>query len=72
MADVESALRDARPIPHRSPNVTDVDSLLQLVDAAEEPYAQLIVQHVEHAAGVLEADAEGRGAGASRQGTAGH
>lgn len=67
LADVERALRDARPIPHRCPNVTDVGSLLQLVDAAEDAYAQLIVRHVEHAAGVLEADAEDCGADANRQ-----
>ena len=72
LADVERALRDARPIPHRSPNVTDVDSLLQLVDAAEDAYAQLIVEHVEHAASVLEADAGARGAGANTQGISGH
>lgn len=56
LADVERALREARPIPHVAPNVADVDSLLQLVDAADEAYAQLIVQHVDHATAVLEAD----------------
>ena len=71
VADVERALRDARPIPHRSPNVTDVDSLLQLVDAAEDAYAQLIVQHVEHAAGVLEGTRDS-GAGTNRQSSTGH
>lgn len=56
LADVERALREARPIPHRAPKVVDVDSLLQLVDAAEDAYGQLIVRHVEHAAATLEAD----------------
>jgi hypothetical protein len=63
LAEVERVLRDARPIPHTAPNVADVDSLLQLVEAAEDAYAQLIVQHVEHAAAVLEADAREHAAG---------
>ena len=60
LADVERELRNARPLPYRSPSVTDIDSLLQLVDAAEDAYAQLLVQHVEHAAVVLETDTEDR------------
>lgn len=72
LADIERVLRDARPIPHRSPNVTDVDSMLQLVDAAEDAYAQLIAQHVDHAALVLEDDARDRIGGANRQSSTGH
>jgi len=71
LADVERTLRDARPIPHTAPNVADLDSLLQLVGAAEDAYAQLIVQHVDHAATVLEADAHERAAGANRENPAG-
>jgi hypothetical protein len=67
LADVERGLREARPIPHTAPNVADVDSLLQLVEAAEDAYAQLIVQHVDHATTVLEADAREGSAGANRQ-----
>ena len=57
LADVERALRQAQPIPHAAPYVADVDTLLELVTAAEDAYAQLIVEHVEHAAAVLEGDA---------------
>lgn len=56
VADVEGVLRDAVPIPHRAPAIHDVDSLRQLVEAAHDAYAQLIAEHVEYAARVLERD----------------
>lgn len=56
LADVERTLREAKPMPHTASGSHDVETLLQLMDAAEDAYAQLIVQHVDHAAAVLEAD----------------
>lgn len=56
LADVERTLREAKPIPHTASGSHDVETLLQLVDAAEDAYSQLIVEHVDHAAAVLDAD----------------
>jgi hypothetical protein len=56
LADVERTLREAKPMPHTATGSQDIETLLQLVDAADDAYAQLIVQHVDHAAAVLEAD----------------
>ncbi len=53
LADVETAMRSCVPIPHRAPRVQDVDSLLQLIGAAEEAYQQLIAEHVDYAERVL-------------------
>jgi hypothetical protein len=53
LADVERALRTSIPFPRRAPQVADVDALLQLVDAAETAYAQLIEEHVEFAEQML-------------------
>ncbi len=49
LADVESALRSCVPIPHRAPRIQDVDTLLELIAAAEDAYQQLIAQHVDYA-----------------------
>lgn len=57
LADVERTLRDAEPLPHTASGSEDVQTLLQLIDAASDAYSQLIAQHVEHAAAALEADA---------------
>ena len=57
LADVERTLRDAEPLPHTASGSNDVQTLLQLTDAASDAYSQLIAQHVEHAAAALEADA---------------
>lgn len=53
LADVEKTMRDAVPIPHRAPGTNDVDTLLQLVEAAEDAYQQLIAEHLDYAAQVL-------------------
>lgn len=53
LADVEAAMRTCLPIPHRAPRVQDVDSLLQLIAAAEDAYQQLIAEHIDYAEGIL-------------------
>lgn len=53
LADVEDALRACRPIPNRAPRIDDVDSLHQLISAAEDAYQQLIARHVTYAEQVL-------------------
>ncbi len=55
LADVESALRSCVPIPHRAPHIQDVDTLLELITAAEDAYQQLIAQHVDYAEQALTA-----------------
>ena len=49
-------MRQAVPIPHRAPSTDDVDTLLQPVDAAEDAYQQLIAEHLDYAARVLDGD----------------
>jgi hypothetical protein len=53
LADVEIAMRGAVPIPHRAPGTNDLDTLLQLIAAAEDAYQQLIAEHLDYAAQVL-------------------
>lgn len=53
LADVERTMREARPIPHVAPATSDIETLLQLVDAAEDAYQQLIDEHVEYAERVI-------------------
>jgi hypothetical protein len=53
LADVETVMRSCLPIPHRAPRVQDVDSLLQLIAAAEDAYQQLIAEHLDYAERVL-------------------
>ena len=53
LADVETAMRSCVPLPHRAPQVQDVDSLLQLISAAEDAYQQLIAQHIDYAERIL-------------------
>ena len=66
LADVETVMRSCVPIPHRAPRVQDVDSLLQLITAAEDAYQQLIAEHLDYAEQIL-ADhiAQRRGEGAA-------
>ncbi len=49
LADVETALRRCLPFPRRAPGIDDVDSLLELIGAAEDAYQQLIAEHVDYA-----------------------
>jgi hypothetical protein len=49
LAEVETTMRRAVPIPHRTPHIDDVVSLLDLIAAAEDAYEQLIWRHVDHA-----------------------
>lgn len=53
LADVETAMRGCVPIPHRTPRVHDIDSLLQLIAAAEDAYQQLIGEHIDFAERIL-------------------
>lgn len=53
LADVESTMRRAVPIPHHTPYIDDVGSVLELITAAEDTYEQLICRHVDHAERVL-------------------
>jgi len=47
LADVESALRAASPLPHPPPHVDDLDGLLGLVAAAEDAHERLIGAHLD-------------------------
>jgi len=49
LADVESIMRRAVPLPHSFPSVADVDVLLELIDAAEDAYERLIAEHLDYA-----------------------
>jgi len=49
LADVEAALRAATPLPHPTPHVEDLDSLLELIAAAEDASERLIAAHLNHA-----------------------
>lgn len=53
LADVESTMRRAMPIPHRAPRIDDTDTLLELIAEAEDAYEQLICQHVDYAEQIL-------------------
>ena len=53
LADVETAMRSCVPLPHRAPRVQDVESLLQLISAAEDAYQPLIAEHVAYAERIL-------------------
>ncbi len=53
LADVETAMRRCVPIPHRAPHIQDMDSLLELITAAEDAYQQLIAEHVDYTERVL-------------------
>lgn len=53
LADVEKAMRAAVPIPHQAPATEDPDTLLALIEAAEDAYQQLIAEHLDYAAQVL-------------------
>lgn len=54
LAEVEATMRRAVPLPHHAPNVTDIEDLLQLIDAAEDAYERLIAAHVDHAEKTLD------------------
>ncbi len=50
---VEEAILASQPLPHRAPSLSDVNTLLELIRAAETRYSELIGQHLdlaEHAA----------------------
>lgn len=49
LADVEATMRRAVPLPHIAPHAADPDTLLDLIEAAEDAYEQLISQHIEYA-----------------------
>ena len=53
LADVETTLRAATPLPHPSPRVDDLDTLLQLTAAAGEERERLIGVHLDRAEQVL-------------------
>lgn len=53
LTDVETAIRRCVPIPRRTPRIQDVDSMLELVTAADDAYQQLIAEHVDYAERVL-------------------
>lgn len=53
LADVETVMRSCVPIPRRAPRVSDIDTVLQLVAAAEDAYQQLIARHINYAEQVL-------------------
>lgn len=62
MTDIENALRGALPLPHRTPRITDIDTLRTLAAAAEDAYQQLINQHLDHAEHILATRTAGRAA----------
>jgi len=49
LAEVETVLRAATPLPHPPPPVDDVDGLLELVAAAEDAHERLIGVHLDSA-----------------------
>ncbi len=49
LAEVETALRAASPLPHPPPLVDDLDGLLGLVAAAEDAHERLIAAHLDYA-----------------------
>lgn len=49
LADVETALRRCLPFPRRAPGIDNIDSLLELIGAADDAYQQLIAEHVGYA-----------------------
>ena len=53
LADVEAALRAATPLPHSPSHVDALDSLLELVAAAEDAFERLIGVHLDHAEALL-------------------
>jgi hypothetical protein len=53
LADVEAILRRAVPLPHPAPAVTDVDVLLELIEAAEDTYERRLAEHLDHAEGTI-------------------
>ncbi len=53
LADVERTLRDAAPLPHTASGSSDVETLLQLIEASEAEYQRLIQAHVDHAEQIL-------------------
>jgi len=53
LGDVEAAMRSCVPLPHRAPQTEDVDTLLELIAAAEDAYQQLIAEHITYAETVL-------------------
>jgi len=54
LADVETVMRGCVPLPHRAPHSEDVANLLELIDAAEDAYLQLIAEHITYAERVLD------------------
>jgi len=53
LGDVETVMRSCVPLPHRAPQTDDVDTLLELITAAEDAYQQLIAEHITYAETVL-------------------
>lgn len=49
LADVEATMRRAVPLPHTAPRAADPATLLDLIEAAEDAYEQLISRHIDHA-----------------------
>lgn len=49
LADVETAIRRCVPFPRRTPCIDDVDTMLELITAADDAYQQLIAEHVDYA-----------------------
>lgn len=53
LTNVETAIRRCVPFPRQTPRIHDVDSMLELITAAEDAYQQLIAEHVDYAEHVL-------------------
>ena len=53
LGDVETVMRSCVPLPHRAPQTDDVDTLLELITAAEDAYQQLVAEHITYAETVL-------------------
>jgi len=49
LTDVEATLRAATPLPHPAPHVNDLDSLLELVTAADDAHERWIGVHLDYA-----------------------
>jgi hypothetical protein len=60
LGDVERTLREAVPLPHIASSSRDVETLLQLIEAAEGEYQRLVQAHIDHAERVLRDDRRAR------------
>jgi hypothetical protein len=62
LAEVERVMRSSIPLPHTAPSTDDIAVLLELIEQAENAYARLLGEHLEHAERALADHAAGAAA----------